>query len=413
MYNFLFILFLAQTTWAFDFSYKLGYEGYFLFVSAQHPDTGINLGNEILKTPDYQLISEQRLDFKFNINDAKIILRPFWNYNRQKIKTNITQQNYTNEKNKVDFYDLFFEQIVNSKLSFTLGLQTYQWGPAELINPSNPFYHFQSQQGTFGFKSKGKSIARFNLDLTSGFNYVVMYEPVSNQEANWIYNQDFKPQHAMKIEKQFDNTRNMLGLVWSHSDSNRESIGEYAQYEFYDGYTIYIDGVQNKNVDYYRPEYVNGFYKMSFQREQSWSSLLTVGARFESDFDLRLEYIYNSLGFDQDEFAKVVTAIQQTSVFLSENLKAFQNNGLELLTQHYAYLSLRKSDFLSFKEFNLYLRTFNSLTDHSAVDQIEIDKGAGDYLVAYAQISAYRGSSDTEFKLSDNYKGTVGFKLAY
>jgi len=413
MYSFLILFFLVQTTWAFDFNYRLGYEGYFLFVSEQHPDTGINVGNEILKTPDFQLISEQRLDFKININDAKIVLRPFWNYNRQKIKTTLTQQNYINEKNKVDFYDLFLEQIINPKLSLTVGLQTYQWGPAELINPSNPFYHFQNQQGTFGFKSKGINMARINLDLNSGFNYVVMYEFVSNQETSWVYNQGFKPQHAMKIEKQFDNTRNMLGLVWSRSESDRESIGEYAQYEFYDGYTVYIDSVQNKNIDYYRPEYVSGFYKMNLQREQNWSTLLTMGARTEGDFDLRLEYIYNSLGYDQDDFAKVITAIKQSSIFLTENLKAFQNSGLELLTQHYLYISVRKNEFLSFKEFNLYLRTLNSLTDHSAVDQIEVDKGVGDYLVAYAQLSAYRGSNDTEFKLSNNYKGTIGFKLAY
>jgi len=141
--------------------------------------------------------------------------------------------------------------------------------------------------------------------------------------------------------------------------------------------------------------------------------LLTAGARFEGDFDLRFEYIYNSLGFDQNEFANVIAAIKQTSVFLSENLKAFQNSGLELLTQHYLYISLRKSDFLAFKEFNLYLRTLNSITDHSAVDQIEFDKGVGDYLITYAQLAAYRGANDTEFKLSDNYKGTIGFKLAY
>ena len=52
---------------------------------------------------------------------------------------------------------------MNPKLSFTAGLQTYQWGPAELINPSNPFYHFQSQQGTFGFKSKGKNIRFYKM----------------------------------------------------------------------------------------------------------------------------------------------------------------------------------------------------------------------------------------------------------
>lgn len=408
------LLLFFNSALANEFDYRFSYDGFFSFESYQHEDSIINPYNEILQLPDYKLIFDQRPDLKLLINDGKIIIRPYLSYTQQKYKTTLTNKNETQTETKVNLSDFFYEQILNQKMFFTIGLQSYSWGPAELLNPSNPFFHFSSEQRSFGFKEKGQILARINWNTTKEHSFVAIVEPLSNLEKNWIYKEEFKEQFVFKFEKEFKNSRHLFGLVAGVPNDADYFIGQYGQYEFFDGATIYFDSKQSKNKIYIKPELINQLYRLNKVKADVDLSQLTIfGLRYEDSFDIRLEYVYNSLGYSESEFNDAIISMRQISIYQSDNLKSYQNTGLELISKNYLYFSVRKSDFLQFKDLNFFIRSLNSIMDYSAVDQIELDKTFGDHTTVFGQIAIFRGNADSEFKLANDYKGTFGLKVSY
>lgn len=395
-YLFLFLNLFSLTVLAQQSEFSFRYEGY-LFV-----DKYKSMSN------DLQTITfDQRAELKWLISDAKIILRPRL--------VAYAEVDGASSDSDADFNltDAFYEQQVTEQTFTTVGLQVYQWGPAELINPSNPFFHFNNNQRSLVYKEKGKVLLRLNWNISEN-NLVFIVEPVSNNEQHWIVDEKFKPQVAAKFEKSWMSTRNFLGVVIGIPDNADFFIGEYFQYEVFDGLTFYVDSKHTMNTFVYTPQEDMTFLRMlPHQNSKEFSTLAVTGARYEDEFDVRLEYIYNSLGYDQDTFDDVLIATSTLSPYLAENIARFQQTGLELLTQNYLYFSLRKTEPFAIKDLSLYFRSLTSLMDNSGVEQFEFDKSVLDWANVFGQYSVYRGDQNSEFKLLGDWKASLGVKAIY
>ena len=384
--------------------FSFGYEAY-LFGEKHNPaDSIINPGNAVLRIPDTATYLDQRAEFKWLINDAKIILRP-------------RIVSYTNDfksDSDINLTDAFYEQYITDRIFTTVGLQVYQWGPAEVLNPSNPFFHFNTDQKSLVFKEKGKALVRLNWNAKADSTFVLMAEPVSNNESYWIAEEKFKPQVAAKFETTWSGTRNFLGVSMGIPDNADFFLGEYFQYELAEGVSIYADAKQSANNYFYEPQTQGPFQRMLPSNQNGKTATLAVaGFRYEDQFDARLEYIYNSVGYNDKTFDRALIATSQLSPYLVDNIKRFQRSGLELTTQNYIYFSIRKTDPFQIKDLSVFFRSLTSLMDNSGVEQFEFDKSVLDWMNVFGQYSLFRGSEDSEFKLLDDWKASIGLKAIY
>jgi hypothetical protein len=376
--------------------------------------SSLNPGNGVFQQPQTIYNWDSRLDFKWLINDGKIIARPRWTLTQDKAKNDLTSEEKTTTLGKIDLMDGFYEQIWNRKTSTTIGVQVYQWGPGELFNPSNPFFRFNNQQQTYTFKEKGKVLARLNYSFDIERSLLLIAEPVSNNEPYWLEGQDFKPQFVVKYEKNRKNTRNNYAFLLGREAQNATFIGEYAQYEFKSGLSAYLDFKHSQGLVHYAPKpNASGSYDMLLQGESSKdiSHLGLVGFRYEGDVDFRIEYLYNSLGYNKDEYdAAVSSAGNFMSPNYVRNIRRFLYSGLNLMTQHYIYASLRVTDPGHLKDLNLYLRTLNSIQTTSNMVQTEFDKAVGNAFVIFGSYSIFTGKEDSEFRLLDDWRAQLGLK---
>lgn len=407
---FLFPLTAFTQTAEFGFSY----EAYLFGEQRDYADSILNLGNEVLNIPETSVFLDQRAEFKWLINDAKIILRPRVVSNQQRFKTETTLKSESKSDTDINLTDAFYEQYITDRIFTTLGLQVYQWGPAEVLNPSNPFFHFNTEQRSLVYKEKGKALLRLNWNAKADYNFVFMVEPVSNNEPPWIVEEKFKRQFAGKFETAWTGTRNFLGFALGIPDNADFFVGEYFQYEFFEGISFYADAKHSVNNLFYEPQTQGVFQRMLPSDQNGTTSTLAVaGLRYEDTFDARLEYIYNSAGYDQQQFDRALIATSQLSPYLIDNIKRFQKSGLELVSQNYIYFSLRKTDPFEIKDLSLFFRSLTSLMDNSGVEQFEFDKSVLDWMNVFGQYSAFRGGRDSEFKLFDDWKASLGVKAIY
>ncbi|MGZ5280133.1 MAG: hypothetical protein ACXWC9_09335 [Pseudobdellovibrionaceae bacterium] len=390
------------------------FESFLFGEQAKVAETELNPGNAVFQQAHMIHTLDNRLEFKWLINDAKVIARPRWILTQHRFKNDLTEQEKASEQGRLELSDGFIEQVLNRKLSLTGGLQVYQWGPGELFNPSNPFFRFNNRQQTFTFKEKGKVLARLNYSFDMERSLVLITEPISNRETYWLEGYEFKPQAALKFEKNWKNTRNYYGLIGGFEAQQNPFIGEYAHYEIKPGFSMYLDAKHGYELPYYGPTpNAFGSFDMELRGEKNreWSHLALLGVRYEGNVDFRVEYLHNSAGLNQADYD---AAIASASNFLTpkygQNVARFALSGLNLMTQNYLYLSLRIMEPGTIRDFNFYFRTLNSVLDHSGLVQAEFDKGIGDSFVGFGSYTLFSGKKNSEFHLLDDWKALIGLK---
>ena len=166
-----------------------------------------NSDNKTLEVPSWTHTLELRPDIQINLGDLhSVVLRS--RHFTQAFETQQTNPNSTDHSSEEtsDLSDLFLSSVWNGSFATTLGLQNYQWGPAEIFSPSNPFFHFDNNQRSFFYKEKGRVLARVNWNpnpKTTNWSVVGIYEPIDNRTPYWTADKDFRPRSVIKIEYQF------------------------------------------------------------------------------------------------------------------------------------------------------------------------------------------------------------------
>ncbi|OFZ31401.1 MAG: hypothetical protein A2622_02105 [Bdellovibrionales bacterium RIFCSPHIGHO2_01_FULL_40_29] len=379
-------------------------------------DTDINPNNQVLLLPIFKSEIDFRGEVKWDFNQSKIIIRPRW-LGYQSISENYaTSERHVESKGKIDLTDAFVETHWTRSFSTTIGLQVYQWGPAELLSPSNPIFHFNSSQRSLFYKEKGKVLIRSNLSLNKFNSIVAFVEPISNNEPEWRAESDFTVKALIKYEKSWDDSSQYWGLVTGLQEESNYFIGEYINLIPLESVSIYLDARHSQEKNNFTPLFNGISYDMMSARtiSSNWDSLLISGFRFEGRFDFRLEYIFNQAGFEQEELINAISAIQNfLSPLYASNLKRFTKPGLELLGRQYLYSSIRITEPFSISETNIYFRWIHSLQDSSSQIQSEGDYSFADSWTGLIGGSYSIGETNSEFKILNNWSLTAGLKASF
>lgn len=380
-------------------------------------DSAINPDNRVLELETVALKSDFRADLQLRyLSSGKIVLRPRLLVSGSELHYGDTEFITQRTKSSPDLTEGFLDWNFGN-LTLVSGLQNYQWGPAELVSPSNSIFHFNSSQKSFLFKGKGKTINRVNYSIGEALSAVVLQEALDNQELFWIADRSFEKKSLIKIEgRSQSNANRYLGLVYGEVEDQRKFAGLYFNYNFSDAFSVYFDGRHSESPFIYVPKEVTPQLVVMQELERDPDSpqqYAIVGFRWQSVWDFRFEYLYNSKGYSKGDLGSAIQSTQAPNPYALSNLNRLLRSGLEILGRQYAYLSLRIPDLGKKRDANIFFRYLHSLQDESMVAQLDYDKAVNDMMNFYFEGTVNGGSKDTEFNLLEKGSLFAGFRLSW
>lgn len=345
---------------------------------------------------------------------GKIVLRSRWEGVTQDRYAGFAGDREKHSKGRVDLTDAYLESQWGENVSTTMGLQVYQWGPSELLNPSNPFYHFQSQQKSAFYKEKGVVLLRMN-HVGSAMNSSWLIEPVDNNERLWQEGKEFASKVLARFEwESSDDSSRYLGLVVGALDGGAQLfLGQYFNVPVREGWAFYFDAHQVDGTSRYsvRKDSITGFDELYLQQDANgqFQVLGDLGVRYEGTVDFRFEWIYNSAGHSNQDFQRARVAAKTISPFLASNVPRFLASGRELQTQNYQYLSLRKNLTGSADQV-LSLRVLRAENDSTLVSGWGYERSLADAWTLLVEVSLWSGDPDGELTSGQKWKVLSGCK---
>ncbi len=408
----LFFLFFSSISLA-QFASRLEVYG-----SADHKqilnDSLINSQNSVLKLPDQSQTLEIRPDLQWQLSEPfNFVIRSRHLLQRTQIPLE-SEADQTTLLGISDLTDLFLSLQATDQTSFVVGLQNYQWGPAEILSPSNIFYHFKNDQRSYYYKEKGRVLLRANHSLNEKTQVTIISEPTDNRTQNWVAEVDFKPQSAFKIERQLETPVDLAALVIGNSGPKGQYIAGHFNYSVQETYSFYADAkIEQDGSYYFISPTSNNLILSTTDSDRPAKALSVVGIRYEGEFDFRQELILNEAGFSRSDWNKAKLAITTLSPSLVANLNRFNRSGLELLSNAYSYTSLRFPDFGQSNQIHTSTRWLKSLVQDSSVLQLNLEYDFSDAVVISSELLLPIGQKDTEFKLLQGHQFTLGFKATY
>ncbi|MBS1969345.1 MAG: hypothetical protein JSU04_03520 [Bdellovibrionales bacterium] len=365
-----------------------------------------------LDNPKARFQSDLRINTKYTWkNGTRWVFRPRfqgWANQYHYLDTDETKTTVTGEASLPEAY---LEGDATRRLTLAGGLQNYQWGPAEFISPTNPFFHFRRDQRSYTYREDGRFLLRANWSPNSRWSVITIAEPINNGQSFWIYEQKFKPKGVVKIEYRGRNSLNYLGVASGTIDDTIPFVGEYFNTELVPGFSIYLDARHTHGSAQYMPDISPDLlYDMVYVRNtETWNTLAVGGIRWEGSVDFRLEYVYNSYGMTQEDMLAAFQSAVPQHPRGDENLKRILGSGRELLGQHYGYASLRMPD-LFIQNNNVFLRYIQSLTDQSSTVQLAWDTAVGDAWTFFAEANYSFGDNTQELSALERASGQIGLK---
>tara|TARA_B110001454_G_C12723266_1_gene436114 strand:+ start:33163 stop:34437 length:1275 start_codon:yes stop_codon:yes gene_type:complete len=370
--------------------------------------------NRIFNRPDYLGSVDIRPEFKLTIEIQKFILRPRWTYTHESIHYSDTNTDRSISSGKIDLSDAYLESIWSEEVRTTIGLQVYQWGPAEFLNASNPIFHLNTQQRSTLFKEKGKVLLRINMDYSKNWNQVFLYEPISNAERPWIADETFQPKTLVKTEWIGESGIDSFGFVFGKEERGQGFFGEYFNFSPTEGFSFYLDSKHTETSPAYYPD-ANAYGTESLVYNNrvrgGWASFGVAGLRKEwSHLDFRAEYIYNTGGWTTEQFQDAKVILTQKNPDTPSNYARFASPGLELIGRGYGYLSMRFFNIGKKDNHSIAFRYLLSQADSSSNLTITYDWDFNNFINIFAEFAGSFGSQESELNLLQQQSMMIGFR---
>lgn len=380
-------------------------------------ESDFNPDNRTFNIPRGFARTDIRGDLKYSyLSSFTFYFRPRFLGTSSDIFYPVTQEQINKSEGKCDINEAYSEWDATNFLSLSLGLQNFQWGPAESLSPSNAIFKFEADQKSVFYRAKGKVLARANLTLWGNHSLIIIHEPETNREPNWIANRDFEKKSLVKWESRSATDSNTyMGLTSGTMELNKSFFGAYFNYFFNEKYSFYSDLKKSSgSIAYYPKEVLSGQYSFDIDPVKSVKEqyLAVVGFRVESRGDFRIEWIYNSAGYDKTDIANLKKSLSLTQINFYSNLAKAVKPGLEMYTQNYLYLSYRLPDLGRKKNSTFFLRYLHSFLDESGSLEMNWEAPLNNFWNYYIESSYANGEKNTELKLTEKASFFIGVKFS-
>ena len=384
-------------------------------------DSPLNPDNTTLQLDTQSAAFDIRPDLRVQGGSFKLIARPQLKtvMRKSKIKGADSTEHPKSTGRWIEAYGVL---TASDKVLVSYGLQNYQWGAAESINPSNRIFHENVDSKGILYTVEGRNISRVNLSWTKKINSVLMSETEKAKDITEFRSEEtFQTKALMKHEMNWNSGADYLGFVYGSGETGGAWLGEYFNLTVADGLTLYGDAAHQKNSDAWYPvkqRSAQAPTQETIQLTQAKVSsgktytLAVLGTRysFEGGSDLRFEFIANSAGWTKEENEVAMDALNTSSplqvAYFRANLGRILRPGLEYRGQKYALVSLRVPDAFSTKDLTVYARMMRSLTDFSASFYSSLEYGF--WSSSTLILSAYM----TQGSVESDLRGVVASSIA-
>ena len=356
----------------------------------------VNPGNAVLAAPSRQLSLDLRPDLKARYaSDTTFVLRPrlIWK------QDDIHQNSGTHQRTTKDAFvnEGYIAVSHSANVQSVTGLQSYQWGAAELASPSNPFFRDLGLDKNYFYETRGESLVRVNVSPSMGSSLVLIAQPIDNWAKRPEASGRFHPKSLVKWETADATQTNYIGTSLSSEKQGAPRLGLYGNWEVLTSWTVYTDASSHRGSDVFYPtlDPSPSFAQTRKNRDQ-WSSTYLVGTRYVTrhQVDMRLEYLRDEEGWTKGERQQ---ALQVLALSPQErNLALFRNSGSLLPGQSYLYSSVRYSGWGWNDRFALIWRGIHSLADGSEQLQLNLDGSVYDHVILSGGVSTRRGKEADE-----------------
>lgn len=288
-------------------------------------------------------------------------------------------------------------------LSVTWGLQNFQWGPGELLSPSNRLFHESGLLRDPLYLVQGKHLVRVNLSAGKELSAVAMVD-ISDVEAQpFVAREEWAPSAHLKVEYAESSGAWLVGVTASGVVEQTPGFGEYAQVQLNDTLALYLDASHVHEPSAWVPGR-DAFRKLKADGDFTLYTTALVGARlsFASGAEARGEFLFNQAGWDEDDFVDAAALVLRTG-----DLEPWLAPGFELVGQRFVFVSLRLPELPPQKKLTVMPRVLVSATDGSAVAFVTVSAEAGDSTTAF--LSAFGSLGDPHDELSRLARAAVTF----
>ena len=357
------------------------------------------------------LSNDFRGDFKSSYEDTQLVFRP-------RLLANVDMKAIKDRQTNLFLSEVYLAHQISGETQISVGRQSYQWGPAEFISWSNTIFHFDYNARSFFYKEDGHYLVRGSYSPTKNASWILMSEGLNEHaktdNEKFIHGQEYQRKILLKSEIIFLKSSDYIGITFSTAERESKNVGLYGNLEVADGISIYTDSKVTTDVTYYDLTKNSGFDTWKLvEKDKDLHPMMLFGARYEGSFDLRIEYIYNSLGLNQSELKTAISSIGPTNLFALFNSAILNHSGRELLGEQYLYTSFRIPNLGDREDLSLYLRHFYSFQDQSNTLAFLAEKELFSSLVGYLEIEKSFGSKSDELSLLASFTGKAGVKWSY
>ncbi len=370
-----------------------------------------NLGSQTPGVPQTTWIAELRANTKIEAGSRlQIVVRP-----RVRGSVETTRADAAPAERRGDATFEMTEAYLNWRpddvISIAYGLQNFQWGPAEMMGPSNRLFH---EVGVFRdalYSVRGKHLVRVNLSAGRQWSFVALAELGPTDEASFRAGAPFRRAGQAKLEYTTQSGGTYVGLTGGARGGEPPWTGGYAAVTMTDRLSAYVDAsVQRGSQAWYPVSTGDGALTLAAEARSGGARVLALaGLRytFSAAFDARIEYLRQDAGYTRAQVADASLAVaQRRSPAIVERWIA---PGLELLGRDIVLVSILARDIAPASRLDLHGRYVRSLTDGSGAAFVTASLDAGDALVVFGSLTLTHGPDLAEFTRLARAGGVAGF----
>ena len=322
---------------------------------------------------------------------------------------------------KCSFPEVYVAWRPFDALAITYGLQNFQWGPAELVSPSNRVFH---ETGVFRdplYSVRGKHLLRANVSVGRQWSLVALAELSHNgagADEAFQAGVPFQATGPREVRVHERRRRHLRGRDPRCRGRGAPRVRRRdGTWMLSDALALYIDASHGRGS----AAYVSGAAAWTARRSSTARvATATTGRRWRWWWRLTC-----SRGATRCA-SKTSTRMRATATSncamrsppccwhrIASSTQRFLAPGLEFVGRDLALVSLRLPDLPPARRINGQARYLGSITDGSGVVFTTLSLNATDAMVAFATAAVTHGASHAEFSRLVGGFVTVGVVYAF
>jgi hypothetical protein len=379
---------------------------------ASPADSWMNRGNQVLAVPQATWATEVRLTARVQAGPRwQLVLRPSVAVSAQAVAVQGRPIRWPRHAD-LEWPEAYLYWGPTDALSITCGRQNFQWGPAELLSPSNRLFREVGAFRDASYAVRGRDLLRVNLSRGRQWSLVGLADVHDTGAPPWRAGVAFRPAALAKLEYVGFGGDAYLGLTGGARRGDARWIGAYGTAPIMAGVSAYGDAaLQWQGRAWYPLATDRGGIAFAAPAGAGLGEprlLGLVGLRYTAvaAVDARIEYLRQSAGYTRTQLSAAPLAVAQAPT--PANVARWLAPGLELLGRHLAMVSVLTRELGPKERLTLHGRYLRSFTDRSGVVVANAALDLGSAWVAYGSLAAAHGDELAEFTRLTRVGGVAG-----